>query len=85
MAKEFSTSVLGLKMGMELVVVVYGEKNIRQVFTEKEFEGRPDNFFIRLRCLGKRLGNNFSKYKSQITKASTISDNHYNKLTNYFY
>ncbi|XP_013133291.1 PREDICTED: probable cytochrome P450 305a1 isoform X2 [Papilio polytes] len=39
LAKEFSTSVLGLKMGMELVVVVYGEKNIRQVFTEKEFEG----------------------------------------------
>ncbi|XP_014366316.2 probable cytochrome P450 305a1 [Papilio machaon] len=60
LAKEFSTSVLGLKMGMEMVVVVYGEKNIRQVFTEKEFEGRPDNFFIRLRCLGKRLGITFT-------------------------
>ncbi|CAH2034746.1 unnamed protein product, partial [Iphiclides podalirius] len=59
LAKEFSTDILGLKLGRELVVVVYGLKNIRQVFTEKEFEGRPDNFFIRLRCLGKRLGITF--------------------------
>ncbi|CAG5039039.1 unnamed protein product [Parnassius apollo] len=60
LAKEFSTNVLGLKLGRELVVVVYGEKNIRHVFTEKEFEGRPDNFFVRLRCLGKRMGITFA-------------------------
>nr|ARA91629.1 cytochrome P450 monooxygenase [Pieris rapae] len=59
LAKEYSTNVLGLKLGSEQVVVVFGEKNIRQVFTEKEFEGRPDSFFIRLRCLGKRLGITF--------------------------
>ncbi|GBP04430.1 Probable cytochrome P450 305a1, partial [Eumeta japonica] len=56
MAKEYSTQVLGLKLGSELVVVVYGEKNIRRVLTDKEFDGRPDNFFMRLRCFGKRLG-----------------------------
>nr|QLI62166.1 cytochrome P450 17 [Streltzoviella insularis] len=60
LAKEYSTQVLGLKLGTELVVVVYGEKNIRQVFTEKEYEGRPNSFFIRLRCLGKRMGITFA-------------------------
>ncbi|XP_049886246.1 probable cytochrome P450 305a1 isoform X2 [Pectinophora gossypiella] len=60
LAKEHSTQVLGLKLGSELVVVVYGEKNLRQVFTGLEFEGRPNSFFIRLRCLGKRLGITFT-------------------------
>ncbi|XP_045509930.1 probable cytochrome P450 305a1 [Colias croceus] len=59
LAKEYSTEVLGLKLGSELVVVVFGEKNLRKVFTEKEYEGRPDSFFIRQRCLGKRLGITF--------------------------
>ncbi|XP_048488731.1 probable cytochrome P450 305a1 [Plutella xylostella] len=60
LAKQYSTDVLGLKLGSELVVVVSGDKNIRQVFTEKEFEGRPDSFFIRLRCLGNRMGITFT-------------------------
>lgn len=56
LSKEYSTEVLGLKLGGELVVVVYGEKNVRQVFTENTFEGRPNSFFLRLRCLGKKMG-----------------------------
>ncbi|XP_045783814.1 probable cytochrome P450 305a1 [Maniola jurtina] len=59
MAKEYSTKVLGLKLGSELVVVVYGEKNIRVVTTEKEFDARPDSFFLRLRNFGKRTGITF--------------------------
>ncbi|XP_052746796.1 uncharacterized protein LOC112048657 [Bicyclus anynana] len=59
MAKEYSTNVLGLKLGSELVVVVYGMKNIRHVATEKEFDARPDSFFLRLRSLGKRIGITF--------------------------
>ncbi|XP_045785006.1 probable cytochrome P450 305a1 [Maniola jurtina] len=59
MAKEFSTKVLGLKLGNQLVVVVYGEKNIRQVTTEKEFDARPDSFFLKLRTFGKRVGITF--------------------------
>ncbi|GBP12912.1 Probable cytochrome P450 305a1 [Eumeta japonica] len=59
-AKEYSTQVLGLKLGSELVVVVYGRRNIRRVLTEKEFDGRPDNFFVRLRCFGKRMGITFA-------------------------
>ncbi|KAI5647001.1 cytochrome p450 domain-containing protein [Phthorimaea operculella] len=60
LAKRYSTQVLGLKLGSELVVAVYGEKNIRQVFTGLEFEGRPNSFFLRLRCLGKKLGITFT-------------------------
>ncbi|XP_072930634.1 probable cytochrome P450 305a1 [Epargyreus clarus] len=60
LSEEYATDVLGLKLGSDLLVVVYGEKNIRQVFTEKEFEGRPNSFFIRLRCLGKRMGITFT-------------------------
>lgn len=60
LAKQYSTNTLGLKLGQQLVIVVFGEKNIRQVLNEKEFEGRPDSFFIRLRCFGKRLGITFT-------------------------
>ncbi|XP_073955246.1 probable cytochrome P450 305a1 isoform X2 [Choristoneura fumiferana] len=56
LAKEYSSEVLGLKLGSDLVVVVYGDRNIRQVFIDTEFEGRPDSFFIKLRCFGKRMG-----------------------------
>ncbi|XP_039764086.1 probable cytochrome P450 305a1 isoform X2 [Pararge aegeria] len=60
MAKEYSTQVLGIKLGLEPIVVVFGENNIRRVFMEREFEGRPNSFFIRLRCLGKRMGITFA-------------------------
>ncbi|XP_050361276.1 probable cytochrome P450 305a1 [Nymphalis io] len=59
MAKEYSTNVLGLKMGNERVVVVYGEKNIQQVSNDKVFDARPDNFFLRLRSFGRRCGITF--------------------------
>ncbi|KAJ0184117.1 hypothetical protein K1T71_000540 [Dendrolimus kikuchii] len=56
LAKEYSTQVLGLKLGRELMVVVYGEKNAHQAFTDQAFDGRPKTFFLKLRCLGTRLG-----------------------------
>lgn len=62
LAKEYSTQVLGLKLGGELVIIVYGLKNIKQVFTGLEFEGRPDNFFMRLRSFGKRTGQKLRFY-----------------------
>ncbi|KAI8431030.1 hypothetical protein MSG28_001102 [Choristoneura fumiferana] len=61
LAKEYSSEVLGLKLGSDLVVVVYGDRNIRQVFIDTEFEGRPDSFFIKLRCFGKRMGESIAK------------------------
>lgn len=56
MGKEYSTSVLGVKLGNELVVVTLGEKNARHVLTEQVFEGRPNSFFAKLRCLGQKKG-----------------------------
>ncbi|CAH1647568.1 unnamed protein product [Spodoptera littoralis] len=52
LSRQYSTNVLGMRLSTELLVVVFGEKNVRQVFNEKEFDDRPDNFFARLRCLG---------------------------------
>lgn len=43
-------------MGSENFAVVLGYKNVREIHTREEFEGRPDNFFMRLRTMGHRLG-----------------------------
>ncbi|EFA01264.1 cytochrome P450 15A1 [Tribolium castaneum] len=61
--KEFSEEygdVVGLKMGRNLVVAVFGAEAVKEVLTREEFDGRPDGFFFRLRTFGKRLGIVFS-------------------------
>lgn len=60
LSRQYSTNVLGMRLSTELLVVVFGEKNVRQVFNDKEFDDRPDNFFARLRCLGYK---NKGKYR----------------------
>lgn len=57
MSKEHNTSVLGLKLGRELFVVAFTYPLVKEIQTREEFEGRPDNFFIRLRSFGTRKGN----------------------------
>lgn len=59
LAKRHNTNVLGLKLGRELVVVAFSYEVVRKVLTREEYEGRPDNFFIRLRTMGTRKGNEF--------------------------
>lgn len=54
LSRQYSTNVLGIKLSTEVVIVVFGEKNVREVFYSKEFDGRPHNFFSRLRCLGNK-------------------------------
>lgn len=54
--EKFNTKVLGLKFGNELTVIVSSYPLAKQVLKEDVFEGRPDNFFIRLRSMGKRIG-----------------------------
>nr|CAD7575858.1 unnamed protein product [Timema californicum] len=49
-------SVVGLRLGRDLVVLVSGYTAIRAVLTREEFEGRPDGFFFKLRTFGQRLG-----------------------------
>lgn len=55
-AKEFNSDILGLRLGRENFVVALGYKNVREIHTREEFDGRPDNFFMRLRTMGHRLG-----------------------------
>lgn len=56
LSKKYSTNILGLKLGAENIIVVFGEKNLQQAFSAVEFDGRPTSFFIKLRCLGTKMG-----------------------------
>lgn len=53
--EKYKSSVIGLKLGRELVVVALDYPIIHQIHTSSEFDGRPDNFFLRLRTMGSRL------------------------------
>ncbi|XP_056631073.1 methyl farnesoate epoxidase-like [Diorhabda sublineata] len=52
--------VVGMKLGRNYVVGVFGADLIKEVLNREEFDGRPDGFFFRLRTFGKRLGIVFS-------------------------
>lgn len=54
--KEYNSPVIGLKLGSELVVVGMTYPIVHEIHTRDVFDGRPDNFFIRLRSMGSRLG-----------------------------
>ncbi len=38
------------------MIFVSSYKLIKEIYTRSEFDGRPDNFFLRLRTMGSRLG-----------------------------
>lgn len=61
--KEYKSPLIGLKLGNELVVVALHYPLIREIHTNEVFDGRPDNFFLRLRTMGSRFA-----YISQIRK-----------------
>ncbi|XP_049784993.1 methyl farnesoate epoxidase-like isoform X2 [Schistocerca cancellata] len=52
LAQKYGSPVIGLHLGGELTVIVSTRSLIREVLTRPEFEGRPQNFFARLRSLG---------------------------------
>nr|WCC58048.1 cytochrome P450 [Pharsalia antennata] len=56
LAKRYKTNVLGLKLGSEYVVTVFSYPVIKTVLLGDEYDGRPDNFFMRLRTMGTRRG-----------------------------
>jgi methyl farnesoate epoxidase/farnesoate epoxidase len=56
MAREHDTPVLGLKLGADLTIAVFGHELVKEVLVREEFDGRPDTFFIRLRAMGGRRG-----------------------------
>ncbi|XP_050311649.1 uncharacterized protein LOC126747190 [Anthonomus grandis grandis] len=56
LSRKYHTQVLGLKLGKERVACVCSYATVRHVLTSDQFQGRPDNFFFKLRCLGSRNG-----------------------------
>uniref|UniRef100_A0A6E8VMM6 Cytochrome P450 n=1 Tax=Anopheles coluzzii TaxID=1518534 RepID=A0A6E8VMM6_ANOCL len=56
LSESYQSSVIGLKLGRERVVVGLGYAEVKDILCNEAFQGRPDNFFIRLRTLGTRLG-----------------------------
>lgn len=53
---KYNSPVIGLKLGKELFVVALTYPIINEVHTNSVFDGRPDNFFQRLRNMGRRFG-----------------------------
>uniref|UniRef100_A0A182NGX6 Cytochrome P450 n=1 Tax=Anopheles dirus TaxID=7168 RepID=A0A182NGX6_9DIPT len=56
LSESYRSSVIGLKLGRERVVFCMSYDGVKEVLSNEAFQGRPDNFFIRLRTLGTRLG-----------------------------
>ncbi|KFB45026.1 AGAP005657-PA-like protein [Anopheles sinensis] len=56
LAESYGSSVIGMKLGRERIVVCLRYNEVKEVLLNDAFQGRPDNFFIRLRTLGTRLG-----------------------------
>lgn len=54
--KQYNSNLIGLKLGKDFVVVVSSYPLIKEVHLSEVFEGRPDNFFLRLRTMGTRKG-----------------------------
>lgn len=52
--EQFNEPIIGLKLGKELVVVAQTYSLVKEIHAREEFDGRPDNFFLRLRTLGTR-------------------------------
>lgn len=60
LSKRCDSPVISLKLGGELVIYVTTYEAIREMYSRTDFDGRPDNFFFRLRNMGYRLGIAFS-------------------------
>ncbi|KAH1003748.1 hypothetical protein HUJ04_003617 [Dendroctonus ponderosae] len=56
LARRYDTEVVGLKLGKERVICVCSYATVRQVLTSDDYQGRPDNFFMKLRTMGTRKG-----------------------------
>lgn len=52
--KKYNSPVIGLKLGRENVVVALTYPMVHEVHTNDAYDGRPDNFFLRLRTMGSR-------------------------------
>nr|UZE89938.1 cytochrome P450 CYP305W2 [Chrysoperla zastrowi sillemi] len=60
LADEYNTNILGLKLGKDQIICVFGYERVKEVLTNDDFAGRPDGFFLRLRTFGMRKGITFT-------------------------
>jgi hypothetical protein len=61
LSQKYDSPVIGLKLGNEPTVAVLTHEVVQQVHTREEYEGRPYNFFIKLRSMGARRGKRMGK------------------------
>ncbi|XP_055686472.1 probable cytochrome P450 305a1 isoform X1 [Lutzomyia longipalpis] len=54
--EKYGSSVLGMKLGGTLYAVGSSYDVVREIHMREEFEGRPKNFFMRLRTMGSLRG-----------------------------
>ncbi|EDS41084.1 cytochrome P450 2L1 [Culex quinquefasciatus] len=63
LSQKHQSPVVGLRFGKELTVGIRGYDLAKEALTGDDLLGRPDNFFIRLRTDGERLGLTFTDGK----------------------
>lgn len=56
LSEQFKTNVVGLKLAGNYVIAVQSEHLVRHVLLTEAFEGKPNNFFLRTRCMGTLKG-----------------------------
>ncbi|KAF5282695.1 hypothetical protein FQA39_LY17502 [Lamprigera yunnana] len=52
LSKKWNSSILGFKMGQEIVVVVEDFQTIKEILMSEDYDQRPKNFFTNIRTLG---------------------------------
>ncbi|XP_055608121.1 probable cytochrome P450 305a1 [Uranotaenia lowii] len=60
LSEQFRSKMIGLRLGSERVVAILGYPLAREALTNEDLNGRPDNFFTRLRTMGQRMGITFT-------------------------
>ncbi|KAG5896791.1 hypothetical protein JTB14_008367 [Gonioctena quinquepunctata] len=56
LSEIYKSNVIGLKLGSKHIIAVFSYELVKTVLTSEEYEGRPDDFFTRLRTMGVRKG-----------------------------
>ncbi|KAG5892807.1 hypothetical protein JTB14_007309 [Gonioctena quinquepunctata] len=56
LSEIYKSNVIGLKLGGKRIIAVLSYDLVKTVLTSEEYEGRPDDFFMRLRSMGVRRG-----------------------------
>ncbi|XP_022921198.2 probable cytochrome P450 305a1 [Onthophagus taurus] len=56
MSKQYESNIIGLKLGNRKVVVVLSYPLVKQILCSEDYDGRPNDFFLRLRSMGQKIG-----------------------------